>query len=351
MVKQPFVIFIAALLLFTGCTDDSPPHILYKKGDYWIDNFRNNSLPSKAFADGRIYCSNIEISSGLPNLFYCLNLVTGKVDWAAKVDNWACVPPVIADTVIYYSSFVGDIYRFDKNGNQVWQTRLDGSFAGHCINPYNNNLFVKTVTGGVVEFDIKNGAVVNRYGGNTLGITQPVFWDNKMFLAGLNSDSAGMTTEDYLCCFDTKTRKKLWEKYVGKYVRNIFMDKGRLYYPEAGNRLSCVDAVNGNRLWQSDTINGNRMLAALPYPQLAFTDSTILYYGLAVAELDKADGHTIRKIQQDENTPYLLAVAKQTVFSIDKAGKQYTVTVLEKLLSPDGDSKAFDVVVKKSSNR
>src|SRR4051812_21415997 len=97
------LILIFLFVFIAGCiSDDTPPNIEFVKGEFWLDKFRNNSFPSKAYVDDKIYCT--AILSGYdhkPYYLYCLNLKTGKVDWASPVQNWASQPPIVTDSFIY----------------------------------------------------------------------------------------------------------------------------------------------------------------------------------------------------------------------------------------------------------
>lgn len=102
-----FLFLTVVLLISCHSGEGELPPIRYTKGDLWVSNFRNRNFPSKTLADDKIYCSSLEISDSVSELLYCLDLKTGIVNWTAEVANWASDPPIVGDSFIYYSSFVG----------------------------------------------------------------------------------------------------------------------------------------------------------------------------------------------------------------------------------------------------
>jgi outer membrane protein assembly factor BamB len=100
---------IPLALFFFGCRSNNDiVSIQYKRGDRWVDSFRNSDFPSKSLYKDKVYCSSLFVGDGNRNRLYCLDLKTGKVDWASLVDDWAAQPPIVSDSFIYYCSYVGD---------------------------------------------------------------------------------------------------------------------------------------------------------------------------------------------------------------------------------------------------
>lgn len=271
------ILLIGSILLFLfGCSySDEIPHIEYKKGDCWVCNFRNGNFPGKTFYKDKIYCSSLEISSGKPNYFYCLNLKTGKVDWASMVDSWVGESPIVTDSFIYYSSYLGDLYKFDLNGNQVWKAKAPGSYAAHSLNVHNNNLLVNTVTDGIFEYDCQSGQVVSHMGASSLGAPLPVFYKDLAVFAGLNADTPYVNEGTGAICKRSGNKEVIWKKDLGNISGyKLFTNSGRLYFFESW-KLNCLDITTGAQIWQSDSLKkyGGMVLN----PHLVFNNGLVMY--------------------------------------------------------------------------
>jgi len=347
---RPLLLFTTALIFLSSCLDDSPKNFRYIQGEYWIDNFRNNSLPSKTFVDDKIYCSSINIADTIGNYLYCLNLKTGKVDWTSRVDNWASMEPIVKDSFIYFCSFVGDIYKFDKQGKELWKAKVSGSYSGHYINPHNNNLMVKTVTSGIYEYDFVQGNIVNHYGKTSLGITAPVFCDSLLFIGGITTDTTHVSKGEYLLCYNEPAKKEVWRKKTGEYVDRLFINDKKLYYLDYGATLNCVDIQTGNTLWKSDSLKNIAGSMMASDPHLVFKDGRILYYETSLynmVELDGANGKTIRQFDYTKSPQEKLLEPNSYSYTVTKDNQQYKILVSNKLEVPEDFETTYNVTVQK----
>jgi outer membrane protein assembly factor BamB len=332
------LISITALIFLQSCTDDSPTHIQYAKGDFWVKDFRTNSYPSKAFKDDKIYCSSLVIGGDSSNYLYCLNLLTGKVDWASKVKSWATFAPIVCDSFIYYCGYLGNIYRFDKNGNQIWYKQLDGSYAGHCLNTFNNNLIVKTVDNGLSEFDAATGKVVDSVGKGRMRVSLPVFLNDTVFQTGVR---------DTITCTKASTNKIIWKIKTGTNVSRLFIAQNRLYYFDDSQSLHCINVENGNQFWQSEKIFDRDPLS----PHLLVENGKIFCYFTSLTNilvLDLENGklleHTSLENLQKQN--YLLPVTKD--YKVADANKiLYTITVENSFDGASDFRNSYDILIKK----
>jgi outer membrane protein assembly factor BamB len=345
------ILFILLAVAFlSGCAEENVEGVQYKAGDFWVSNFRSNSYPSKALHNNKIYCSSLEIGSGKPNYLYCLNAETGKVDWATQVDNWASAPPVVTDSFIYYCSFVGDIYKLNKDGRQLWKTKLQtGSYAGHYMNPYNNNLLVHTVENGIVELHGANGKEVHHYGKWTLATTNPVFDKGKMYVGGVKEDTVTVAEGTYLYCYDATNGNTLWKDSTGEIAHNLFVHEGKLYFARPAGELVCFDPLQRKTVWQTGTTTPGGAKSTLD-PCLAFLNGAIFYYDLnldVVRELDMATGRQVsvasykKLVQQGKMKPHA------TLYTLSRNDTTYRVTVTDSLEAPVQYGSAYNVYIKR----
>lgn len=331
------IITISILLFFQHCADDSPVHIRYQKDDFWLDNFRNNSYPSKAFKDDKIYCSSLEHSDS--NYLYCLNVKTGKVDWAVSVKQSATCPPIISDSFIYYCSYVGDIYKFDKQGNQLWFVKLNSPYAEHCINPVNGNLIVRTVTDGLREFNSDNGELVDAVGKGMMKVTLPVFSEDKIFMAGLN---------DSLVCRKNISKEPIWQIKTGRNISRLFLIRDRIYYFDDTQSLNCVNARNGHLLWQSD-----KLFATWPLsPKLLIENGKIICYFTDLYNLyllDPENGKLLQKNTAEnlQHQGYLIPETK--LYKVYGDNKTIYTVFVENELVPNFFGSSYGIRIKKQA--
>ncbi|MEO6229687.1 MAG: PQQ-binding-like beta-propeller repeat protein [Ferruginibacter sp.] len=334
------IIIITTLIFISGCFDGSPKHIQYKKGDFWIASFRNNSFPSKAYKDDRIYCSSLEIGKNKSNFFYCLNLRTGKVDWVNQVNNWASQPPIICDSFIYYCSYVGDIYKFDKDGNQIWFSKFNTTYGGHCINPLNNNLLVGTVVYGLRELDGETGEIVDSIGYGKLNVPFPVFQNDTNF----------QVIDDTLTCRNSSKNSILWQKKTGDNIDKLFLNDQRLYYFDETQCLNCLDCFTGKVLWQSDSIFPKQ-----PFnPHLEFENGKILSYFSNLNEivvLDISNGNVQKKISYQDVQKQGFLLPSKVKYKVSHADKNYKIQVMTTLFGTGDFRNQFDILIDERQNR
>lgn len=278
-------------LLLCGCRYDySRESVAYKSGDYWVETFRNNSFPSKSYVNDNIYCSSLEISSGKPNYFYCLNLKTGRVNWASVVGSWSCQPAIVTDSFIYYCSYLGDIHKFDATGIQEWKSKLPSSYSGHSLNSFNNNLFVATVTDGIYEYDLRSGSIVSHIGPNSMGMPLPVFYKNLVLFGGINSNTSKWDHSHNFICQNLTTQKTEWHRTIGEVSGGkIFVHSGRFYIFNGRFGLSCYDITTGSPIWQSDSPRDYRHPLD---PHLVFINDEIIYYDTDIDKMVVFDNIT-----------------------------------------------------------
>jgi outer membrane protein assembly factor BamB len=343
---------VTITLFVLSCNNDDDISIEYKKGECWVEHFRNNSFPSKAFFKDKIYCSSIEIGSGKQNYLYCLNLNTGKVDWSAKVDSYAAFPPIVNDSFIYFCSYLGNIYKFDSKGNQVWHAKLRGSYAGHSLNILNNNLLVATVTDGIFEYDCQSGQVVSHIGARSLGAPLPVFYKDLVVFAGLNTDTATVNTGTGAICKRPDDNGEIWKKDLGEVSGDkLFTNSGRLYFFSKW-KLNCLDITTGALIWRSESVFKHNI--QLLDPHLVFNNNLVMYYDADLdrwIEFNNEDG----RVMGMTNYLQLLRENKLKVqhFQYEvadaKNNSKYLVLVTDSLDTPADYALTFNIEVKKGN--
>ncbi|AXY72924.1 hypothetical protein D3H65_02600 [Paraflavitalea soli] len=347
--RIPFlVIVIFSLAACHLLTSDYTPDIRYAKGDQWVKTFRSGGYLDAAYANDKLYYGSSEFSSDSGNLFYCLDLKTGIVDWAVHVRQWASSPPIVGDSFIYFSGFTGsNIYRFDKTGNKIWEQDAPDVFAGHTLNPLNNNLIVHTVTDGSYELAFMDGAVVNHFAKTSMGSSMPVFYEQYMVQGGVKEDTTIVAHGTLLRCIDYTNGKTVWEHEVGEKPDPLMEHEGKVYLISKGPVMQAFDIKTGAKLWQSDTLG--RLAGSYPTsPRMEFDQGKIIYYDIDMKDmriLDETTGKVLTKGNyQDVLKQHLMLPVNHFYRIPADGGSYYTVRVTDSLDSP---SKMYRIFVNK----
>ena len=343
-----------ALFFYSCYSRNDIVSITYNKGDWWVENFRDGNFPAKAFWRDKIYCSSIEIGSGKSNYLYCLNMKTGRVDWAAKVDNWAAIPPIVNDSLIYFCSYTGDIYRFDpRDGKQIWKAKLESPYSGHCLNVFNNNLLVGTVTNGIFEYDRNAGNKVSHIGPTSLGMPLPVFYNGLVLFAGINNDTTNPGRGGYCVCKRASDGEELWRRDIGEISGDkIIADSSILYFFDLSARLRCLDITTGATIWRSDSAENYRGGRYALDPHLVFSKNEILNYDTfldTIFEYDKSNGKYLGvSTYQQLLSEHKMRVNNYYYAVTDKNSHSgYLITLTDSLQPPSDYGKAFTIKIQK----
>jgi outer membrane protein assembly factor BamB len=264
MIKQ-IIIFTLTLSIVCSCNQDSKqndnesysefkykpsePYHEFKIDEYWINKFDQRGLQNAFTSDDKLYVNTINISKG-DNFLYCLSLKNGKVVWKHKVDTYASQPISINKNRIYFSTYVGDIYAFTKDGQLVWTNKLNSSYAGHVINQINNNLIVSSISNGIYEFDVSSGELVKHYEkgkGNTI----PVFSGDRMIYSTHEYNS----NPNILKCLDYKTGKIEWEVSTDMQLEKALSTKNEIIAHDMFSGIYCFDLETGKAKWSQNFDN------------------------------------------------------------------------------------------------
>jgi outer membrane protein assembly factor BamB len=326
--------------------DDYVPLPRYAKGDLWVSNFRDWRFPATTLINDKLYCSTLELQDPSTNLFYCLDLKTGKVDWAVPIVDWASSPPIVGDSFIYFTTFTGKrIYKFDKEGNILWEKKGESVFNGYTLNPLNNNLIYHSLTDGSYELAFKDGALVNHFAKTSMASSAPVFYGQYMVQAGVKEDTTITRHGTLMRCIDYTSKKKVWEYEAGDGIKSLSVNNGILYFVAPYHIMHAVDIKTGTRLWQSDTLRRNT-----PHPmdpKLIIEKGQIVYYEYLdnMIVLDQATGKVFAKVGYQDVLKRGLLLPVNSRFRIPADDKSYySVLVTDSLIAP---SKDYNIYVRK----
>jgi len=251
-----------------GTNDKMTTHKILEKGDYWVGcyNELNINEVSTAFRNNKLYCGTYGFGIYSDStMFYCLDLLTGKVLSATNVSATADCNTIVLNDVVYYTTYLGDMYSFDTFGNQKWHNHVgpNFSFKSQTYNTINHNLIVSDVLNGFYEFNKKTGAKVSFTSPCDTCETEtslPVFTDKYIYFANHvdTIERPHHTNIQYnaLVCQDYKTRKTVWTKPI-KNVSQIYSKGGNICFTDE-DFLYSLNGKNGNLNWRIKLSYANR---------------------------------------------------------------------------------------------
>ena len=274
-------------------------------------------------ADGAIFTSPVmgpdnTMSFGINSgKIYSVDRTTGKVKWTGKISGDIRWTTYDKDGVLYAGGNMGNVHAFDKNGNQLWETKI-GEYA---YNPPsiadNGTMFITDYSDNLISLNSKNGEVN---------------WKKEYMLHQLN-DAPGflpdgtpyMFAGDAVVKFEINTGKDLgdfnWHDYHGRPAIN---DKGEMFFGEGQStkdqHLASIDLKTGKKLWQTD-IDGFVMGS----PVLG-KDGT-LYASISSGKIMAVDSNTGKEkwtyksgLSKD---PFLLLDNRGTIITGEKRHKEF----------------------------
>lgn len=256
--KSNTLLFSLLLLLLISCLHCcSPPVSLdFKKGDNWVEvlpvaaeqhpSGEQHEFQDFDVRDKKLYTSTTRMAQ--PNFFYCFNLQTGKVDWVNPIDNPCPFPPLVLNDIIYAITYVGRIYAFDLEGKLLWQLKGE-LFHSYSFNPLNHNLFISSMTDGILEYDRLTGKLKNQIGKATYHPSDPVFFNDTMIIGGLKAvrNDHLIDNGNDLVCFKYKNLKELWR--VNGVIGYVFEYENYLYYLDYAYKLHKIYHKYGKDVW------------------------------------------------------------------------------------------------------
>lgn len=314
------VSLLLSLPLLSNCVINgrsNPKDFVLEVGDYWIQDYFSGSFPSKTFSDDKVYCSSINSNTlsgngaikGLPNYLYCFNLKTGKVDWRYEVEAFATAPPIILDTLIYFSTFTGDLHCLTRDGKLKWKRMADGSFTNHSFNPFNNNLYVSTVENGIFEYDAITGEQIKNYGKSNwfvFGSTFPIIVDS-LIVYSYDKPFEKKSKSSQIICVDYGGDIR-WKKSFGE-IEFVLENKKKLFFVDDDN-FYCLDFYTGETLW---SIKNDRNWEE----RIGFSnDIVFLSNGASIAAFDINSSRKIKTDPKNTVKSYSVIINKNEKYSI-----------------------------------
>jgi outer membrane protein assembly factor BamB len=181
------------------------------------------------------------------------NFSEGKIKHDIEVKG-RCVTQIIGfQDGIIFNTENGNVYRYDLNGNEVWQTKT--SSVVHSSPSMNNNIIIfGNDVGEILGIDADNGKILYKkqtgesfFGGSCISGTN----------AYIGNDNG------ILYCIDIHTGEVVWD--FDSHARIVMVPNAldsKIYFGNLNGDLFCLNKSDGNLIWKSST---DGILDATPY--------------------------------------------------------------------------------------
>jgi len=255
---------------------------------------------------------------------YAIDVNTGDILWKKETKDWIRAKPVATKKHIYFADVQGNIYKYKKNGKQVWCKQIsthpifadltisedkivlnDSNLLTFCLNldgkviwkhsilsAYWNNegerIFTDVLSGGTYYQSKPTAANNKLFFGNPAGFLYAVDVDTgkekwKFEMGGAISVGPAIMDgkvyvgqqggERFFYCLDAETGEVVWKQTVpGGWVwGSATVDDGLVYVPTVNGYAVCLDGKTGHIVWMYPT--------AKSVPAEPAIDGDIVYFG------------------------------------------------------------------------
>ncbi len=294
--KNKSVILGVILIILCSCEwkhDPSKPYPNLSVGEYWIHKFDQRGLQNARVSLDRLFCNTINIAKG-QNYLYCLSLKNGKVLWKVPVEAYASQPVEIYDNEIFFSTYVGHIYKISIDGNVLWKTKFPSCYSGHQVNPINGNLIVNSVVNGAFEFDNKTGMEIYHYHfknkSGVCSLTEPIIYQDQIIFGDIDVDST--SSQKGFIGLEYKSKRPLWkcildENLHGDRDFGLLNIKNYLFVQSLNGELFCIDIEQKSKLWSKKITNKGWI------QRFKVESDKLIYYNEKAIALDMFTGDEI----------------------------------------------------------
>lgn len=172
----------------------------------------NYPIPTPAYYKNKLY-----VSGGFGSkTFYCFDAASGKNIWAVNLDDDGPSTAVIEDDIVVFNTESCTLFALDaNNGKMLWSWWLGDPLASSPA--------------------IYKGKVYTTYPANAQGQLKQQTLNSSIDIQGnaaqlVNNAAAGAPSSHILGCFELKTGKILWQKWVdGEAMSAPVIEKDQVY--------------------------------------------------------------------------------------------------------------------------
>ena len=140
--------------------DPTKPYPIFDSGDFWLNQFDQRGLQNVSVYGDHFYCNTV--NPGAASYLYCFDLTTGTVKWRTTVDAYATQPVIEVNDSAFYCSYLGHMYVYSEDGEEIWRDRYGSPCGGHWLNPKDGTINMTSPHGDEVTTYRINGELVSK---------------------------------------------------------------------------------------------------------------------------------------------------------------------------------------------
>lgn len=190
--------------------------------EYETDAIIGSYAPS-AYSKGKLYVVSSDLNGGV---LYCIDTLTGDLDWQREIGVRLQAHPVITNGKIIVSEWEGNVYCLDeKNGELIWEYdtkkvpvySISATSDKIYIGSYDHNLYCLKLQTGDPVWTFSTGGIIG---------SSPAIADGKIYF---------VSNDCILYCLDKDLGTEIWRysdpelQYPGSYYSSPIIANGRLY--------------------------------------------------------------------------------------------------------------------------
>jgi outer membrane protein assembly factor BamB len=195
-------------------------------------------------ADGVAYLSTTD------NAVYALRTSNGTLLWRSKIDGSVDAQPLVANGVVYVTSYVGQngpahVYALRaSDGSLLW--RYDNTnYSYLSLSTSDSNTVYVASQDGISALNTSNGALLWHHAAKDTGSTLPLEVNGVVYFSS-SSDNASGT----LYALRVSDGSTIWQYKTGSYTDTPVVANGVVYITSDGGMLAALRASDGHQIWK-----------------------------------------------------------------------------------------------------
>jgi outer membrane protein assembly factor BamB len=217
-------------------------------------------IPAPAFSDQTV---NITIAGGVAylstsdyyastsnNAVYALRTGNGALLWHQKIEGSADQAPLVANGVVYVTSYVGQngpayAYAFRaSDGSLLWRYR-NTNYSYLSPSTSDSNVVYVASQDGISALNTSNGVSLWHFAAQDTGSTWPLEVNGTVYFSSSSDNGSGT-----LYALRASDGHPIWQYKTGSYTNTPLVANGVVYINSDGGSLAALRASDGHQLWK-----------------------------------------------------------------------------------------------------
>lgn len=216
-------------------------------------------IPASVLSDHYV---NVTIAGGVAylgtvdNAVYALRTSNGALLWRHKIDGSVDAQPLVANGVVYVTSYVGQIgpaYAYAlraSDGSLLWRYSSN-TYSYLSLSTTDSSVAFVASQGEISALNTSNGALLWHFATNGTGYSWPLVV-NEIVYASSSLDNGPGT----LYALRVSDGTPLWQYKTNGYIDTPTVANGVVYIDSGAGTLAALRASDGHQLWKQ-TLDAN----------------------------------------------------------------------------------------------